>query len=712
MGRLCEEPHKAKEAMMAELSRPIGLGLAARGSVSDSVAWAERARQAGLDSVWIHDSYFERDAVTYASAIASQVDGIRVAMGALNPLTRHPVLVAMTVSAVDDMAPGRVILGMGTGLPLRLGQMGIPYTPDSGLEAVSQAIDTMRALWSGERVPAGAPNLPPVQPMFPPVHRVPIYIAAYRSAFLRLAGAKADGYLARPAESVASLRGMLATLREASLAAGRAEDAVDVAGYLLTLVDRSRREALNRAKREPFVIYMMSVQSDLAMRRAGLDPELKDRVAEAWRAEDYHRAANLIPDELLDAFMLCGTREEVAEGAAAYHRAGMNLPLLQPVLQNEDQVREVLAAAVEYGRTAPARAPLPSAQPAATVVAGPAPGGGAPVGAGGQPEHAELARAASTGESGADRPELARDRRGFMRRAGAWFEIARPFSFTASTVPVAAGGALAALDGRLDWPLFVGALIAAVLLHIGTNVVNEIYDVRKGIDSITSPRASHALLKGRLSEHEAFMLAAVAFAGCVGIGAWLIAARGWPVAVFGVLGLIGGLGYTAPPLEYKFHALGPPLVFLLMGPLMVVGSYYVSSGTFTWAALVASLPVGLLVTAILHGNEWRDVSEDARAGISTLSIRAGRGFAHELYLTLVIGAYLVLALAVALGALPPLSLLAMLSLPLLVRAVRASELGATGQQRAIAMIDLETAQLHAAFGFLLVAGLAIAAAVQ
>jgi 1,4-dihydroxy-2-naphthoate polyprenyltransferase len=688
--------------MMAELSRPVGLGLAARGSVSDAVAWAERARQVGLDSVWIHDSYFERDAVTYASAIASQVGDIRVAMGALNPLTRHPVLVAMTVSAVDDMAPGRVILGMGTGLPLRLGQMGIPYTPDAGLEAVSQAIDTMRALWSGERVPSGQPNLPPVQPMFPPVHRVPIYIAAYRSAFLRLAGAKADGYLARPAESIASLRRMLVTLREASVAAGRSEDAVDVAGYLLTLVDRSRREALNRAKREPFVIYMMSVQSDLAMRRAGLDPELKNRVAEAWRAEDYHKAANLIPDELLDAFMLCGTREEVAEGAAAYHQAGMDLPLLQPVLQTEDQIREVLGAAVVYGREA-APAPLPSARAAAAS----SPGRDR-LETAVEPEPARPAAPAARAGLASARQE----RRGIVRRAGAWFEIARPFSFTASTVPVAAGGALAALDGRLNWPLFVGALIAAVLLHVGTNVVNEIYDVRKGIDSITSPRASHALLKGRLSEREAFTLAAVAFTGCVAIGIWLVAARGWPVAVFGVLGLIGGLGYTAPPLEYKFHALGPPLVFLLMGPLMVVGSYYVSSGTFTWAALVASLPVGLLVTAILHGNEWRDVSEDARAGISTLSIRAGRHFAHELYLTLVIGAYLVLALAVALGALPPLSMLAMLSLPLLVRAVRASELGATGQQRAIAMIDLETAQLHAAFGFLLVAGLAIAAAVR
>jgi 5,10-methylenetetrahydromethanopterin reductase len=332
---------------MGELTRPVGLGLAARGSVTDVVGWADQARRAGLDSVWVHDSYFERDAVTYASAIAAQVPSIRVALGALNPLTRHPVVVAMTVSALDEMAPGRVILGMGTGLPLRLAQMGIPYTPESGVQAVSGAIDTMRALWSGQRVAAAAPGLPPVQPMFPPVHRVPVYIAAYRSAFLDLAGQKADGYLARPAESLPSLERMLARLRAAVAAAGRPEGAVHVAGYLLTLVDRTRREALNRAKREPFVIYMMSVQSDLAMRRAGLDPALKDRIAAAWRAEDYHGAAALIPDELLDAFMLCGTREEVAAGAAAYHAAGMDLPVLQPVLQEQEHVREVLAAAAE-----------------------------------------------------------------------------------------------------------------------------------------------------------------------------------------------------------------------------------------------------------------------------------------------------------------------------------------------------------------------------
>jgi hypothetical protein len=94
--------------------------------------------------------------------------------------------------------------------------------------------------------------------------------------------------------------------------------------------------------------------------------------------------------------------------------------------------------------------------------------------------------------------------------------------------------------------------------------------------------------------------------------------------VLGILGLVGGYGYTAPPLRYKYRALGVPLVFLLMGPLMVVGSYFAVTGAWSVEALILSVPVGLLVAAILHGNEWRDIGEDTRAGIVTLSSRLGR----------------------------------------------------------------------------------------
>ena len=654
---------------MPSLARRVGLGLAARGSTDDVVEWARLARDRGLESVWFHDSYFERDAVTYATAVASQVDGIKVGLGALNPYTRHPVLLAMTVSALDEMAPERILLGLGSALPLRLGQMGVPYAPDEAAERVSTTIDTLRTLWKGERMPSGKPGLPPLVPQFPPVHRVPIYIAGYRSPMMVLAGQKADGYLARPAESIPGLRKLLRVMNKSAKAAGRDPKDIDVAGYLLTLVADTRRDALNRAKREPFVIYMMSILSDVTLKRAGFETALRDQIAAAWRKEDFTTAGNLIPDDLLDAFILCGTGREVADRAWEYHEAGMSLPLLQPVVQDEEQTMAVLDAAVAYG----------------TAAAG-----------------AVTSRAA-LGEQKKSGLAALRD------RLGAYYEIARPFSFTASTVPVAVGGALAAVEGLFDWTLFLVALVASVLLHIGTNVTNEIYDVRKGVDTIVSPRASHAIVKGRIGDREAQVLSIVAFAAAFALGVYLVSVRGWPIVALGLAGLIGGYTYTAPPFQYKFSSFGIPLVFLLMGPLMVVGAFYAITGTFHWSALAVSVPVGFLVAAILHGNEWRDISEDARAGARTFSVRAGREAAHWLYISLVVGAYLALTVAVVVGLLPTWSLLAMLSLPLLVRQIRSAEFGASGQQRAIAMIDLQTAQLHAAFGYLMVVGLLVAA---
>jgi 1,4-dihydroxy-2-naphthoate polyprenyltransferase len=686
---------------MRQLSRRVGLGLAARGDVEDVIDWSRRARDAGLDSVWIHDSYFERDAITYVAAICSALAAdpdspFRVSLGAVNPYTRHPVVLAMTGSALDEILPERIVMGLGTGLPLRLKQMGIAYSPEEAVARVSAAIDLLRTLWANERIPSATPGLPPIQPMFPPVHRIPLFIAAYRKEFVELAGQKADGYLARPAESIPSLRGILERLAASATAAGRDPRDIESAAYLLSLVDKTRREALNRAKREPFVIYMMSILGDVSMHRAGFDLELRNRIAAAWRAEDFHEAGKLIPDELLDAFLLCGTREDVAAGAMAFHaETGLNLPLLQPVVQEESQIIDLVEAAKLYSA-------LPAPVPAAAGVAS------------GVAADDSLVPAAVPAVRA---PSLAQDRRlspveRVRRRVGAAYEVLRPFAYTASAIPVLAGGALAAVDGRFAWLPFLAALAGGMLLHSGTNVVNEVFDVRRGVDTITSPRMSHAVLKGRISERGAYLFALVLFAAAIAVGSYLVWLRGWPIVVLGLLGLVAGYTYTAPPFEYKYRALGVPVVFVLMGPIMTIGGYFATSGEWDWHALVLSLPVGLLVAAILHGNEWRDISEDARAGITTLSSRVGREWAHYGYLAMVIGAYVALGLAVAVRWLPSTTVIAVCSLPFLAQVVRSAELGATGQARAIAMIDLQTARLHFAFGALLVAGLLLALVVK
>jgi 1,4-dihydroxy-2-naphthoate octaprenyltransferase len=581
----------------------------------------------------------------------------------------------MTVSALDEMAPGRIMLGLGTTIPLRLAQMGVPYTPEGGLESVDKGIDIIRNMCAGQRVPSAVPNLPPIQPLLPPVHRVPIYIAAYRTAFLQLTGRKADGYIARPAESIPNLKRLLAKLRVSAQEAERDEKAIEVTGYVLTHVDKSRHEALNRAKREPFVIYMMSILSNFSLERAGFEPALRDRIAAAWRAEDYHRAAELIPDEMLDAFALCGTPEEVAQGLARYNNAGMTMPVIQPILQEDGQIRDALKAAEIYGALALNENLTTETETAVAV----------PI------------------------PEEQYDRLNFFertrRRLGSWTEISRPFSFTISLIPVLVAAALAQAAGKLNLRLAAITLAASMLLQIGANVINEIYDVRKGVDSITSPRASQALLRGRINERNAFKLAFTCFSLAIVFGIYLIMQRGWVIALAGIVGMVLGYGYTAPPLQYKYRALGIPIVFLVFGPIMTVGAYYAITGTFSPITLIASLPPGLLVAAVAHGNEWRDMADDAHYGIGTYTTKVGRKWAHRTYISLVTAAYIVLIVGILINDFPRASLLALLSLPYFVHLIRSAEMGNNGLQRAIARIDLETAQLQAVFGILFVIGL-------
>src|SRR2546422_1077784 len=142
-------------------------------------------------------------------------------------------------------------LGLAGGSARPRGLAKRPTPNDDGGARVPAAIDQTGSLGGGGRF---APNerVPPIQPMFQPTHRIPIYIAAYRTPFLDLCGEKADGYLARPAESLPAFTKMRERVLATAAAHGRTADAIDFRGYLLALIDDSRREALNRAKREPF----------------------------------------------------------------------------------------------------------------------------------------------------------------------------------------------------------------------------------------------------------------------------------------------------------------------------------------------------------------------------------------------------------------------------------------------------------------------------
>jgi 1,4-dihydroxy-2-naphthoate octaprenyltransferase len=251
--------------------------------------------------------------------------------------------------------------------------------------------------------------------------------------------------------------------------------------------------------------------------------------------------------------------------------------------------------------------------------------------------------------------------------------------------------------------LWLPALLSGVLLHLGANLLNDLGDYESGADRPGSPGGSGVLTERLLTTAQVERAAWTCLSLAALSGAALVVARGLPMLALGSFGLLGGWGYTAGP-RFKYLGLGDLVVFATMGPLLVLGGYVAVSGQVGWTPVLASIPVGLLVTAALHANNVRDQETDRAGGIFTAAIRLGRAGSLRYFAVLVYGAYacaalLSLARVLSLGALLPLA-----SLPLAVRLSRALGEARTPQARLEAALEERAAALHLAFGLTLIAG--------
>jgi 1,4-dihydroxy-2-naphthoate octaprenyltransferase len=283
-----------------------------------------------------------------------------------------------------------------------------------------------------------------------------------------------------------------------------------------------------------------------------------------------------------------------------------------------------------------------------------------------------------------------------------WFLASRPWSFTMTAISISVGSALAAIEGDFSWGFYLMALIGTVLLHAATNLINDYYDVKSGVDThevSTAQYRPHPLVEGKLKAESVRRAAYILYGLSSVIGIFLAATRGWELLWIGLIGAFASLTYTAPPLKYKYSALGEISVFLMWGPLMVAGSYFVQRQTFSMNAFWISLPFGVLVALVLLANNIRDIGHDRDKGILTLAIVLGQRKGLFLYVTLVISAYLGIALMAIIGPLYVWSLIVLLSMPLALRLLRQM------MKRIPADADARTAQLDTAFGVLLVISL-------
>ena len=251
----------------------------------------------------------------------------------------------------------------------------------------------------------------------------------------------------------------------------------------------------------------------------------------------------------------------------------------------------------------------------------------------------------------------------------AWLSAVRPATLAAGAVPVVVGTALAHADGRAAlWPA-LAALVVALLLQIGSNLVNDVGDAARGVDGADRLGPPRAAAMGWLSPAQLRAGAAAAFAGAALAGGWLASIAGWPLLVVGAAGIAAAIGYTAGERPLGYRGLGDVLVFLFFGLVAVSGTYFVQTGTVTWPVAAAAAAIGALATAILVVNNLRDRIGDARAGKLTLAVRLGARGARLQYTALIAAAFLCVA-AVALTGRPAWGL-PWLALPLAVGLSRA-----------------------------------------
>src|SRR4051812_23109664 len=255
-----------------------------------------------------------------------------------------------------------------------------------------------------------------------------------------------------------------------------------------------------------------------------------------------------------------------------------------------------------------------------------------------------------------------------------WLVLTRAAVLPMTVTAGAIAGLLAVRQPDFEWGWYLLALVGIVLAHAANNLMNDLFDLEVGLDSDQYPRglyAPHPVLSGMISRRGLAVASLTVNVLDLGILVGLTAVRGWPVIAFALSGFVLSAAYTAPPLRLKKRGLGEPDVLVVWGPLMVGGTYYSAVGELPWQVIAASLPYGLLCTAVLMGKHVDKLPWDEAESIRTLPVILGDTAARRATQLLMAAFYVAVVVDVALDALPWPSLIAVAALPAAVQAWRA-----------------------------------------
>ncbi|MBK7632805.1 MAG: 1,4-dihydroxy-2-naphthoate polyprenyltransferase [Ignavibacteriales bacterium] len=222
-----------------------------------------------------------------------------------------------------------------------------------------------------------------------------------------------------------------------------------------------------------------------------------------------------------------------------------------------------------------------------------------------------------------------------------WILASRPRTLPAALVPVMVGSALAVYHGIFFPAYSIIAILCSLLIQIGTNFTNDLYDYLKGTDTKERKGPLRVLASGLITVKEMkwgiFLIFLLAFL----LGLYLVYFVGLMILWIGIFSIVAGLAYTAGPFPLAYNGLGDLFVFIFFGIVGTVGTYYLHAQQFTSLAFLISLPVGALITNILIVNNYRDIEEDRTAGKNTLAVLLGKEFSRFEYVFFILISFFV-----------------------------------------------------------------------
>ena len=285
-----------------------------------------------------------------------------------------------------------------------------------------------------------------------------------------------------------------------------------------------------------------------------------------------------------------------------------------------------------------------------------------------------------------------------------WIIVAHPWAWSASMSPAIVAYAFifflfktGGYNGDLNWITGAIGFIGMLIFHVSGNLMNEYQDYINGVDVKEKTGPPRLIVQGIFKPKTVLYYSLTMLTIGILIGTYLLINTSWPLLIIGLIGILSVIFYH----KFKYVALGELLIYICYAMAVPMGIAFVITGQLIWTTLLVAAPTGLLVVGILHANNTRDVNQDGGAKVRTQAMNLGLEGSQIVYQTLVLVAYLLIAVLVTINLLHPITFLVLISFPLAKSNIKKMKIATERDLSSIAFLDARTSMLSLMFSLLL-----------